>query len=115
MSALRDAVDAAIAKLGETIAELAVVSDRDQLAPFLAAQFCGMTDDAQAQFFVHVARTMGAWKGGGCHMQLAYIGKHLQECACSTPEARQWINDLSDHLREPAPALPDARSQEEER
>lgn len=63
----------------------------------LANVFCELTDDAQAQFFVHVAKLMSEWDGTAA-VQLAYIGRHLSECACATADARNWILDLAWHI-----------------
>jgi hypothetical protein len=67
----------------------------------IAKAFCDLDDDAQAQFFVHVAADMAKWGGGKGAMQIFYIGKHLQECECSTEEARDWVKDLAECARRP--------------
>ncbi len=61
----------------------------------LAEAFCEMDDDQQAQFFVHVAHNMSAWKPSGAAMQLRFIGDHLRECECSTADARNWVVELA--------------------
>lgn len=66
----------------------------------LAEFFCQITDDAQAQFFVHVDRIMGMWDAPGSRcMQIKSIGDHLRECKCSTQGAREWIRELHECIQ----------------
>ena len=60
----------------------------------LAKAFCEMDDDAQAQFFVHVAAIMHSWGSVPWNMQPYYIGAHLRECACVTADARDLIENI---------------------
>lgn len=67
----------------------------------LAERFCELDDDAQAQFFVHVARIAEAWfaQGFGTAPQQAFnIGKHLATCECSTHEARAFVRNIHDAM-----------------
>lgn len=61
-----------------------------------AEWFCDLSDDEQCKFFVEVARIMDGWPGGG-DSQLYYIGGHLKNCKCSTPEAREMIRALAQY------------------
>lgn len=66
---------------------------------FLAEQFCELDDDAQAQFFVHVARIMATWKGetfgnSAAEVQAFFIGRHLATCECSTEVARELVRGI---------------------
>jgi hypothetical protein len=64
----------------------------------LAKIFTEMDDDAQAQFFVHVARIVGAWTECARADQIFYIARHLHQCECSTAAARAFVCDLADWL-----------------
>ena len=67
----------------------------------IADAFCQLDDDAQAQFFVHVAAIMRAWpEPGGHHMQNLYIARHLRDCEFVTAGARGWLGDPVDSMRE---------------
>lgn len=60
----------------------------------MAECFCEMNDDDQAQFFVEVAKIMETWPTMAKDNQPYYIGKHLAECDCSTPESREFITNI---------------------
>lgn len=69
--------------------------DVDCRSKAIAELFCAMTDDGQAQFFVHVAATMAKWpRVGACETQAFYIGKHLRDCECSTEGGREFIRSI---------------------
>lgn len=56
-----------------------------------AAQwFAGLDDDQMCKFLVAVARITDAWRGGA-DSQWYYLGGHLRNCKCSTPEAREMV------------------------
>jgi hypothetical protein len=61
----------------------------------LAEAFCEMDDDAQAQFFVEVARIIRSWEGVARHLAVAAIGNHLRTCECATADARELVRDLA--------------------
>jgi len=66
----------------------------------LAEQFCELDDDAQAQFFVHVARIAATWPptqfaADAAGWQAGEIGKHLKTCSCSTEEARDFVRNIA--------------------
>jgi hypothetical protein len=65
----------------------------------LADEFCKLDDDAQAQFFVHVAKIMSAWPGTSLgvasYAQASFIGRHLATCECSTEQARDLIRNIA--------------------
>jgi hypothetical protein len=65
----------------------------------IARAFSDLDDDAQAQFFVHVARNFKDFPGG--YTQTLYIGHHLRDCKCSTEEAREWVKDLANCMTGP--------------
>lgn len=81
---------------------------------FLAKGFCDLDDDAQARFFVEVAREMSTWSGAGRTMQAHYIGAHLRECACSTLEARDFIEEISFGMRDRSPTHHPEKTRESE-
>lgn len=82
-----------------TVLRWTVTTEAEVTPEALARLFCEMDDDAQAQFFVHVARLMAEWdRPGAADDQIWYIATHLHECECSTPAAREWIRDLAQHL-----------------
>lgn len=61
----------------------------------LAKAFCQLDDDAQAKFFVEVARVMGTWDvPAGRTVQAHYIGLHMSNCECSSEEAREFLRDI---------------------
>lgn len=57
----------------------------------IAEAFCELDDDAQAKFFVEVARLAREWGAVNSAMQPHYIGRHLRDCECSTDDAREFI------------------------
>lgn len=65
----------------------------------LAESFCELDDDAQAQFFVHVARLMATWPrniygADAAEWQANAIGRHLATCECSTEAARDFVRTV---------------------
>jgi hypothetical protein len=77
----------------------------------LAEEFCKLDDDAQAQFFVHVARIAETWSNtsrfgsAAAYWQASAIGRHLATCECSTEEAREFVRTVAAAM-EPAEAAP---------
>lgn len=68
---------------------------RDDIrARFAARLFTDSSDDGMARFFVHAADTMGTWGASAAQSQLCKVGEHLNECECSSPKARELIEDL---------------------
>ncbi len=65
----------------------------------LAAAFCEMDDDAQAQFFIECARIAEGWPASAS-MQWYRVGEHLRTCACSTPEARHMVQEIAEATEE---------------
>jgi hypothetical protein len=66
----------------------------------LAEEFCRLDDDAQARFFVHVARIASTWPrnqygANAAEWQASAIGRHLKNCSCSTEEARDFVRDIA--------------------
>ncbi len=59
----------------------------------VAAWFCELDDEAQADFFVEVAKRAEGWAvdPGGQWMR---IGSHLRTCDCATDEARELIRHI---------------------
>jgi hypothetical protein len=59
----------------------------------VAAWFCELNDEGQADFFIEVARIAEGWK---VHQgqQWWLVGSHLRKCECSTNQARELIRDL---------------------
>jgi len=64
----------------------------------LAAAFCELDDEAQAQFFIDAARIAETWGGAGPAMQWFTVGRHLKTCACSTYEARAMVREIADAI-----------------
>lgn len=72
--------------------EQSVTIDLEKLAEI----FANLDDDAQAQFFVHVAKIMMGWDGLAPMLsQAQFIGAHLRNCKCSTNEARELIINIA--------------------
>jgi aminoglycoside phosphotransferase (APT) family kinase protein len=65
----------------------------------IAFAFCELDDDAQAQFFVNVARIMRTWKSqAGWDWQAWKIGRHLRTCSCVTDDAREVVRAIANGL-----------------
>lgn len=60
----------------------------------LAAAFCEMDDERQAQFFIDVARIATLWDGDP-GIQWMRVGRHLRDCACSTDNARDMVREIA--------------------
>jgi len=60
----------------------------------LANAFSGLDDDSQAKFFVMVAKRFSDYGPDVIDNQGYYIGSHLRNCECSTPEARELIESI---------------------
>lgn len=72
----------------------------------LAEEFCELNDDAQARFFVHIARIAASWGCNAHGLDSAYwqataIGRHLRTCSCSTEEARAFISNIASAMVDP--------------
>ena len=63
----------------------------------VAAWFCGLDDELQADFFVQVARLAEHWPERQ-RQQWLQVGGHLATCECSTPGAVALIDALHDGL-----------------
>lgn len=62
----------------------------------LAAAFCELNDDDQAQFFIEVAAIAEAWDHAfGPSWQWARVGRHLATCDCSTDAARDLVQTIA--------------------
>jgi hypothetical protein len=69
--------------------------DVDSRSKAIAELFCAMTDDGQAQFFVHAAAAMAKWeRPGAADWQALAIGRHLRDCECSTEGGREFIRSI---------------------
>ncbi len=55
-----------------------------------AKWFCELDDDQMCKFLVEVARLAQNFQGSPDN-QWYYLGGHLKNCECSTPEAREMI------------------------
>lgn len=66
-----------------------------ELTPeMIAAAFCAMNDEEQADFFIHASRiARETWKGHQ-GLQWSYVGSHLKTCACATDEARDMVEQI---------------------
>ena len=70
----------------------------------LAASFCGLDDEQQAQFFIECAAIMATWRGGlfegrmAGEYQMGLVGKHLRTCTCSNDDARELVRALAEGL-----------------
>jgi hypothetical protein len=62
----------------------------------LAQIFCEMDDDAQAQFFIEVARIFNGWPGNRGSEQARYIANHMRTCECSTEAARELVRGIAE-------------------
>jgi hypothetical protein len=61
----------------------------------LAEWFSALDDDAQARFFVEVARVGEKWGPGKMEYQFWLVGSHLRNCACSTEDARELVRTIN--------------------
>jgi hypothetical protein len=59
----------------------------------LAQAFCAMNDEQQAQFFIDCAKIACEWHHHASQ-QWYLVGRHLRTCACSTPEAREMLEQI---------------------
>lgn len=68
-----------------------------------AEWFSGLSDEKQADFFIEVAKASRKWDCQG-HWASQYwlVGRHLRDCACSTDEARELVEELASGLRRDA-------------
>lgn len=58
----------------------------------LAEEFCEMSDEQQAQFFIEAARLGHEWdEGADPAGQWLAVGRHLRTCSCSTEAAREMV------------------------
>lgn len=72
----------------------------------VAALFCEMNDDEQAQFFEHVGRRMAEWGAFKRDTQVISIAEHMNECECTKAGlGREWVLGLGDALCADRPAL----------
>lgn len=55
-----------------------------------AKWFAGLDDDEMCKFLVEVAKEAARWSSPPDN-QWYYLGGHLRNCKCSTPEAREMI------------------------
>lgn len=79
----------------------AVVAEMDGRAftpPQVAAAFCALTDDDQAQVFIEIARIASTWERSS-GMQWWAVGRHLRDCECSTYEARDLIDEIAGGMK----------------
>lgn len=81
--------------------KLTVTVDVPMTIEQLAGLFVELDDDAQAKFFVEVARLMSTWTEYERYMQVDYIGKHLRDCSCSTEEARDFLRSIVESMNPP--------------
>jgi hypothetical protein len=65
----------------------------------LAEAFAQLDDEAQAQFFIEVARLAESWRTPlGPGYQWYSVGKHLRDCSCATEEARDLVREIASGL-----------------
>lgn len=67
----------------------------------VAAAFCELNDDEQAQFFEEVAKIARAWDRPAS-LQWYALGRHMASCACSTFAGRAIIDEIHGAMHEPA-------------
>lgn len=76
------------------------VTTEVELSITVAAQwFSNLDDEAQADFFIKVAELSKPW-GALWTQQYYLVGRHLATCQCSTDEARQLVESISEGLRQ---------------
>jgi hypothetical protein len=78
--------------------QVEITSKVEVTVELLAQCFAGLDDDSQCRFFVEVARIASTWPGGG-DSQWYYVGGHLRNCECSTPEAREMISQIHHYMQ----------------
>ena len=59
----------------------------------VAAAYCGMMDDEQAQFFEEVGKVFESWGING-DSQAYYIGRHMNNCSCITYVGRDVLRAI---------------------
>lgn len=66
----------------------------------LAAMFCELGDEGQAQFFIEAAGLAREWptRWGGPSYQWRLVGRHLKSCECSHDDARSMVADIAGGL-----------------
>lgn len=67
-----------------------------------AAWFCGLDDEAQAQFLIEVQAEAGRTMGVSADSQWCYAMGHLKTCECSNEATRQMVRDWAAYLNEPS-------------
>lgn len=76
----------------------------------VAAQFAGLTDDEQAQFFEEVGRIMRTWDGQptswGSEWQQHAIGEHMASCKCITDVGRDMLRTITRAMEHHACKVP---------
>ena len=61
----------------------------------LAEQFCDYDDEAQAQFFIEIARIIKTCDNAGGTIHWLSVGRHLSTCTCSTQDARDLVYEMA--------------------
>lgn len=64
----------------------------------VAAWFCELNDEQQADFFIACAERAEDWASPPC-FQWFRVGGHLRDCECSTDGARRMIRELAEGLQ----------------
>lgn len=64
----------------------------------LAARFCELNDEDQAQFFIECAKQMATWPAYNRMGQLSSIGRHLVTCKCSNEDARDVVTQIAESI-----------------
>lgn len=66
----------------------------------LAAIWCELDDDAQAQFFIEAAHLAAKWGPLARDTQARAIGAHLRTCTCSNDETRRFVMTIAAEVGE---------------
>lgn len=83
--------------MGKRLIDVMVKTQIELDVKLLAEQFCAMSDEEQAQFFIECAAIAAAWptKYGGAGYQWYLAGRHLSTCECSNEDAREMVRELA--------------------
>jgi hypothetical protein len=61
----------------------------------VAAWFCELNDEQQADFFIKVSSKADEWSHHQ-NSQWYLVGRHLRDCSCSNRIAREMVQSISE-------------------
>jgi len=78
--------------------KLTIEIDRKFTPREIAAAFCDLDDEGQAQFFIECASIASEWNIPGrlgADWQWYVVGRHLATCECSNDDARDMVREIA--------------------